>query len=305
MIDLTEPVKKTLSSGEARLVRHKFLVLLHSLLLFYLILHNLIIPLVINLFKGQDILSDVHYWFFSQIPVHLWLRQKKKVYLSYVLFLIFGSLTRLLYCSLMYVKSWSLVSVYLSELSSLIFIFIIWQDLVKDRYVFFSVLGVFITPILTSLEFSPPQKANLSEKREKTFADYSSLGCKGSRIKVTFPVTAVSSDSGVDITACGMKNNLLIYNREFVIRNKTNQSFNLRLYELKKGSERYSWKFIRIIRIEQNSSEDISKFFRKPSMYLLKSPEYRDLGMLAMIPIDSQLKGTFELTPETLTWRNQ
>lgn len=304
MIDLSEPTKKPLSKLEAQLIRQKFLILLHSLLLFYLLLHNLIIPLVVNLFKGQTLLADVHFWFIFQIPVHLWLRKGKNLSLSYGMFLIFGSFARMIFCTMVYGKSWGLVSVYLSELSSLVFISIIWQELARDRFVLLSFSGFLLTPFLAWIEISSPEK-NINLRSAHTVeADYYKMGCQGSKVEVSQDLLNSGLSSRANILSCGMERNRLVFDSNVEISNQTSHSYNLRLYELKKGDKRFSWKFLRIIRINDHESVALTSFLKKPSMYLLKSPEHRELGMLVIIPKDAVIKGRFTLTPDTLNWRD-
>ncbi|MFP5384746.1 MAG: hypothetical protein ACLGHN_01615 [Bacteriovoracia bacterium] len=305
MVDLNEPVRRSYSETEKEEVSRNFLILLHSFLLLYLALHNLLIPLLINALKGRDLLQDVHYWFLFQIPVHLWLRERRQISFSYNFFLLIGSFARLIFYSFfMFTRSWTMVSVYLSEVSALIFCFIIWSQTRKDKFVYLAFLGLFVTPYLATIEKYPPEVKPEKVMRKGPVENYGELGCKGSELKINMTgVVHLPYSSVAVLKECGFAENLLRYNDSVDLFNDSSIDINLRLYELKRREGRFSWKFVRLLRVEKNQRISLKDNLKKDSMYLLKSPERRKTGITVLIPATTVLKGTFKLNMDTINWR--
>lgn len=304
MIDLQEPVRRSYTREEEEVVRKNFLILLHSFLLLYLSLHNLFIPLALNALKGREILQDVHYWFLFHLPLHFWLRKGKMISSSYNTFLVVGSLARLVFYSVfMFTKSWTIVSVFLSEVSSLIFSFVIWNMASKDRYLYVALLGVLIPPYLASVEKYPPDAGPRKISRAITIENYKILGCQGSEILLsTQDLADRKISSRAKINGCGFDNNLYSYRTSFELFNGSGIDHNLRLYELKKKEGRVSWKFLKMIRLQQNTTVDLGKDLKTKTMYLLKSPERRQVGMMLLIPEVTEVTGKFEINYDSIHW---
>ena len=305
MVDLQEPVRRSYSEKEKEEVSRNFLVLLHSFLILYLTLHNFLIPLMINALKGRDLLQDVHYWFLFQIPVHFWLREGKDVSFSYNLFLLLGSVTRLFFYSfIMFTKSWTTVSVYLSEVSTLIFCFIIWKQTRKGKLAYFALAGFLITPYLATIEKYPPDVKPKKVVKPVAVTNYGILGCKGSEMRLDISgLESLPSSSAVVLKECGFSENLLKHNKNVEVFNDSSLDINLRLYELKRREGRFSWKFVRLLRVEKKHKILLNEHLKKDSMYLMKSPERRKTGIIVLVPEKTVLEGAFIINMDTINWR--
>lgn len=305
MIDINEPIRRKYSSEEEIIIKKKFLILVHSFLLLYLSLHNFLIPVVMNFFRGNPLIQDVHFWFLFHLPVHFSLRNGKQISSSYNMFLILGSLARFAFYHLfLFSRSWSLVSVYLSEVSSLFFCFLIWDKTSKDRWTLLSLIGFFVPFALGFLEVHPEIKKDKLIFVKENKVKYTSYGCQGSLLNLNFNQTVLTEMRGhTSLTNCGFDKNLAKTNKNFEIRNSSKKDVNLRLYSLSKKNERYSWKFQKILRIPGQTKIQIAKYLNESNLYLLKSPERKELGIHVLINGETSLKGSFEITSDTLSWR--
>ena len=309
MVDLQEPTKKEYSAEEQIALKKQFILLLHTLLLVYLGLHNFLIPLISNLLTGRFILSDLHFWFLFQIPVQFYLRQKKTIPSGYYYFLLLGTFARFgmelqLASSL---KSWGVLSLTLSELSSIIFYYLYFPFLKKKSPSLFSLLAFLIVPAMSMIEIRS-QRVISSETKAVTERDDENFGCRGSLNEITFPLreTALFSTE-TTIRSCGLADSLLRVGDSFKIHNKSSHDINLRLYRLRVLHGKVSWKFVRLVQISQNSLWDISTYLREEkTIFLLKSPERRKLGNIILLPREEYHfpigKGKLTSTYDTLQW---
>lgn len=314
MIDIQEPVIPSYTLEEKAKLKQKFILLLHTLLLVYLSLHNLIIPLVMNSIKNQPLLQDVHWWFLFQIPVQWLLRSGKNIPRQYLYFLIIGSILRVVFevYTATNLKSWFIFSVFLSEISSGIF-YVVYFPLAKKIAMMsvlpFLIIAVAIIPILNHFELK--SEAIISFKNdnvEQLQRDGSSLGCKGSDLQINFPLANKFKilNSVVITTNCGFAENIISPAAEFTILNSTPQVLNLRLYRLQALYGKIKWKFQRLIQVNVNEYWSIKDLIKLDAIYLIKIPETRRLGHLVLVPIGFEKfplgDGHLILNYDSLNW---
>lgn len=310
MIDLHEPATIAYSSEEKRKLKEDFLILLHTLLLIYLALHNLILPVIINLAHDQHLLTDIHFWFLFHLPVQWLLRKRLQLPEGVVLFLAFGSMLRLgveLYLSTSW-KGWGTLSLLLSELSSFIFYFVYYPFCHKRKYLWVSLLALLVTPSLSWLEIRS-QKIISSSIVHKELGTKSEelLGCKGSTVGLEFPLTLAGGPrSSFKLIHCGFEEQLIRSHSHLAVTNSLAYPVNLRLYKLQVLHGKVKWKFVRLVRLKNQESWELSEYVRKDVAYLLKSPERRKLGHAVIIPErtrDFPLgKGRLNLHYDSLEW---
>jgi len=111
-----------------------FLKISHGLLCLYLLIHSLLIPLVNNLMNGRPWYNEVEFWFILQLPIVYFLYIHKNLStLNYSLIIVLmGSLLRIiLEFFYLHTISWKLFSLFLSETSNLVFIYLAWDKTKK------------------------------------------------------------------------------------------------------------------------------------------------------------------------------
>jgi hypothetical protein len=311
VIDIQEPEKKLYTKEAQASVQKEFYLLVHVILIFYLLLHNILIPVVTNLFRSQSLYLDTHYWFLFHLPLQFWLRKDKPIHVNYLFFLMAGSLSRLFYHTWEAEgRSWFLFSVFLSEVSSLIFCSIIWKKQQGKIRSYGIMLGILIPLLLTKVEKHGqiwiPEKI---VKTEVTYSD-SQLGCRGGEVNISFPISYLTPASDeLAIENCGLSEQMIFFNKDFKLKNKTTSTINIRLYELKADvRKRYSWRFVRINRLQQGDEWKLADIMKSDRIYLLKSPERRNLGLTILLPSNLSsipLKtGTLEVGIDSLNWRS-
>lgn len=308
MVDLQEPRKIEYSDKEKIILKEQFILLLHTLLFAYLSLHNFLIPVVSNLLKHQAILQDVHYWFLLQLPVQWFLRQKKQIPTAYFYFLVLGSVARLVieFYLAPTLKSWGILSVLVSELSSVIFYFLYFPLLSNTKFSFKSLSAIFIVLFL-SLTENHSKPLILSSVQRLSVFDSSQLGCEGSESVLNFPLTMerVVRDA-VAVEECGFSNKQVFFDKQFKIKNHTKHLYNLRIFKLHVLHGRVKWKFVRLIQLEAGREWDAMTYLKNDIAYVIKSPERRNLGHLVLVPKSVKEfpigKGELSLTYDTLKW---
>ena len=307
MIDLQEPRSIQYSEQDKVILKDQFILLLHTLLLVYLGLHNLLIPLVSNILKSQPLMSDVHFWFLFQLPVQGMLRKKMPISTWYLYFLILGSISRLgieLYLATN-LKSWSILSVLISELSSGIFYFLYFPSLKIKKFSLIAISGLFIAPSLSTLEIRSSNQL-LTPLKLVHEQSVQHLGCQGSVNNLVYPLHTGTVQEALSITSCGFEKNLIFVNKDFNLINQTNVAINLRLYKLQVLHGRVKWKFVRLVQLESHRIWNVSQYIKTDTAYLIKSPERRKIGHVVIVPELSREfplgPGTLGLTFDTLNW---
>lgn len=310
MIDLQEPQRPSYSEADKEMLQEKFALILHSFLLLYLSAHNFLIPLITNILRGAPLLEDMHFWFLFQLPVQYLLRKGQKIPLFYLHFLIMGTIARMGVELTMasQLKSWPILSVMLSELSSSVFYFVYYPHAKKVSRMSLAILGPVIAILLSWTEVhSPATFKRSSLHRKLTVADdYHLLGCQGSLADLSFPLTQYSARNSVQIKSCGFEQALVYHEQGLVILNQFKHPVNLRLYRLNVLHGRVKWKFVRLVKVEEGKSWDVSSLLKQNEIYVIKSPERRKLGHLVILPAGGKEfplgAGELELTYDTIKW---
>jgi hypothetical protein len=286
-IDIDGHERKKYSEEEKQNLKYKFIVTLHLLLIIYLSLHNLLIPLVINIARGSFLLTDVHFWFFIHLPLHYFL--KKKFSLAPILFSAVGAgviiriIVELFLVSQF--KSWGMLSIFISEIAGLIFVvaaFSVYRPLFKWQGV---LVALIVIPLFSSLEVrSDWSKRPLVKEKEERVID-NSAGCQGSLVE--FRTRSIQLDSlaqDVEIKDCGFSFKMAKSLGAFKVKNQRTSRVNIRLFKLHISDQVPRWRFARLYVLGPReeltlSAEDLSK----ERLYLLKSPEMKELGQTLII----------------------
>lgn len=307
MIDLGEPARKEYTDEEKKVLKQNFFVTLHSFLLVYLTLHNFLIPLMANFFKGHVFWDHMHFWFLVHIPVNIYLRRGKLSRFVFF-FLLFGSLTRLSLESYLTLKlaSWGMLSIYLSEVSSLLF-FVFYYPEVGDqnnKIVPGALSGILLAGLFSLAEISI--RPDYFQKAD-TKSDFTKLyGCKGSTNKLHFPLGTRPTSNSININECGFHEDEIYVKGRLEVKNKTGLPLNMRIYQLKWSGGRLSWKFIRLLQVSPTGILNVEEFAKFERPLLLKIPERKNLGHLLIVPEKSSEHfppGELELTYNSLNWR--
>jgi hypothetical protein len=310
MIDLQEPGRASYSAQEQALLKHQFILLVHTLLLAYLALHNLIIPMVANILRGHNLLIDVHFWFLFQLPLQWYLRQMKPLPMAYVQFLILGTLARLLFefNFATQLKTWQIFSVLISEFSATIFFFLVFPALAPKKLFLSAFLGLLVAPMLGLYEVrSESNKMLISTPFLKQSQDHL-LGCRGAEVTLQFPLPNDSAvQSSAIIRDCGFDQNLVRTGKSFHVLNQGQQQLNLRLYRLYVLHGKVRWKFLRLIQVAPGETWEVGELLKDDVAYLIKSPERRKLGNLVIVPAQTGHfplgPGSLKLNYDSLEWR--
>lgn len=286
MIDIQEPKRRAYTQEEKEELSSRFILLLHTLLLVYLSIHNLFMPLLSNLIKGQDVLQDVHYWFLFQLPVQVWLRKGNRIPSGYFIFLLAGSIVRVAFETLTAptLKSWGITSILISELSSFIFYFVYWPRVEKNKWPLLVLAGLVITPLLSKIEIHGQGFGISNVSRQvKIKAPETGLGCQGHVGSLIFPLKQEPAVEQVLIKECGLSDMAVRYHGKFQVKNTLDKSINLRLYRLNVLYGRVSWRFVRLVQVEKNGTWDVTPLLKGDVAYLIKSPERRKIGHTVLV----------------------
>ena len=310
MIDLQEPVTMSYSEEESRELRGRFLITLHGFLLLYLSLHNFLLPATLNVLRGAPFFEDVHFWFLFQLPIQYFLRKEKIIPQGYLLFLIVGSLTRLTWelGHATELRSWPVLSVLLSEFSSLIFLSLTVSQFRNRQFLYIPPMALFIVPMLSTFELhSPDAYFTKFSTPTRLSTDDRALGCQGSAVTLEFPfVENYPEVTRLTLRECGFPTPVLRWSSALSLTHQQKAPLNLRLYELSALHGKVRWKFQRLLQLKPGELWDLSPLLKADRIYLLKSPERRHLGLLVLIPTSFEgfILGPGRLTLgfETLSW---
>ena len=253
MVDLQEPPKTTYSIQEQETISHQFTLILHSFLILYLAIHNLIIPSVLNIFRGDNLLIDVHFWFLFQIPLYYYIKNNKKIAQEVWQFFVAGSLARVIFETYFVTqfKSWEYFSVLVSEIASLVFYFFLYKRTLRPRNFLMVIPAIIIVFTFTQIELRSPWSIKQSVfLKAPIFDDSRTLGCTGSIVRLH----PVEVDSEVAITDCGFSSSLTRFSEDLSVINNY-KTINLRLYRLVKRAHGVSWKFARLFQVKKGGTK--------------------------------------------------
>lgn len=286
MTSVAGPKRREYSEEEQRKLNYHFILLLHTLLLVYLLIHNLIIPVISNILREKHILESVHYWFLFQIPVQYWLRKHKLIPIGYLWFLIVGSILRIglepFFTS--NIKTWSFFSMLLSEVASFVFYSVAFKFTQKKMWPWLPLAALVIIPGLRVLEYEPHQTVFSQKKTVTKKVISSSFGCQGSHLELKLPLIHSGSVPALKVTSCGFEKNHISPDSNFIIKNTLKHSVNLRLYQLERTGDIIRWKFVRLVQVQPSGDWKVGPLLQPTNMYLVKSPERKTLGSLILLP---------------------
>ncbi len=205
MISYEDPPRVPWGPAENQRQSEEFLWVLHGFLLLYLALHNFVIPVGVNLYRGNPLLEDAHFWFLAQFPLALALRRRSAHADVLMTMVALGSGLRLVWETWTLAPAgptWGLFSIWLSEGSSAIlyaYYFTRHGRVPKFgwRWSWIPLLALALTQVEERGElFRRPLDFVRTVKRDLTWAD---MGCRGSRIVWN----GLAESAPGDIQSCG------------------------------------------------------------------------------------------------------
>lgn len=284
----------------------------------YLIIHNLLIPLVRNLGAGGRPFDGVHYWFLlhiilliqffrydfdnkpkSLIPLTIWASIYATSFgLIELLFSLLGKKVNVGHFS----SAISILSIAIFFIGFFIYFkqFITWESKnpLKRQLVALS-LGLLHFGIQYNIEDHVGLKViKKSVKKEEVSHDYSSLGCQGAELSLDSS-TKVLSPGPIEIINCGFKYNLNLFKGEDLLL--TNNSKKEHLIRLERLSGK-RWKFIKIIKPQPGEKLTLEKkLFEEKGIYQLRSPTSKEIGI--HIIINGNIPEKMTINPKEVMWK--
>ncbi len=292
-LEVQGPKDPQFSNLEKKKLDKNFFKTIHIFLIIYLCLHNLIIPSIVNIYKGSPLLTDIHYWFLFHFICYHQFKKEQSFNYYLVLFGFSGSITRIIFETYMtatvYGKSWGIFSIYLAEVCSIILFFVYIYSFLKvpkKKGLNFSagtftalLLGSSLQPVLNSIEIRGEIFNNTKKiTRTRTYTNFDNSGCLGSVVKGVTPISK-SISKQVEIKDCGLAQNIYIVGDKLSIHNNTDQTIRLRLFKVSKGR----LLFQRVYMIHAHEHESIVTLDEN-SFYILKSLEQTWVGQSLLIP---------------------
>lgn len=324
MVDIQEPQRRQMSDTEKLKQAEYFLMLLHRFLIFYLSLHNLIIPVILNSYKNHPLLSDIHYWFFYQFILYYALHVRKCESLSAKLVFVglIGTIARVAIETVISRQyggvSWGIFSIYLSEVSCFIFYFYYFakkgiSPIKKEG----SFLTITLVIAITALQFLFSQievRGALNNKETFTWSiestkDWTQYGCKGSianfklAAKNTLPIV-----EQISIQKCGFEKLVHSISSQGVeLSNDSKKTIYMSLYSMKKHGDGYKWvaKHLFILKAQEKIKIDAHYFLDHP-ISVLKSNQQQELGIQVLLNhaiADRSHFGNYQVTPSTIKFK--
>ncbi len=277
-----------------------FLVIFHGGMVAYLILHNIMIPIIRNYGAGAEIFKGVHYWF----ALHLFLLI---LFIRYD----FHKRPRTIIPATLWVSVWATLlgtaelfyslgvsKVNVGHFSSFISIacvgifyigffryfkqFINWEtDSLAKRHILAFLLGAAHFGVQMQFE---EHIGLLKKKREivtnQQELDYDTLGCKGSQLRLKIGDQFSPMDKLI-IKDCGFLENISKFNQGNIsLINESGKDHLLKLERLSVDK----WKFVKLIKIHAGETLSIRKDnFHLSGIYQLRSPTSKQIGIHLII----------------------
>ncbi|HLT22655.1 MAG TPA: hypothetical protein VKZ84_04400 [Bacteriovoracaceae bacterium] len=297
MITVEEPKAREYTPEESELLKHKFITLLYTLLIVYLTLHQFLIPLVNNLFKGLPFASDIHWYFVIHFYGHYKLRKDRK--LPYGFYALIWLMTILqIGVGFMSLGKWGLFSLAITQISTIIFLYFVWPFVnytikAKDVLIHIIVGGAIFAGI-KSVEVKSVKPKVKSQRQ---------IVLHQEDFVITFPN---SFPKERELSVWNLGDRTFNFEHDFRIINDKDVSIDIRLYELHIKSERLRWKYKRLAQLKPNESWDLP--LENDVIYLVKSPERKDLKVLLLIPQNYEFPlgpGELSVGFNSLEWRSQ
>ncbi|MFZ8934910.1 MAG: hypothetical protein ACO2ZP_13535 [Bacteriovoracaceae bacterium] len=279
-----------------------FLIIFHGGMVAYLILHNLLIPMVRNFGAGSALFSGVHYWFVlhlfvlflfiqydfhkkekSLIPVTIWTSIYATILGTIELFYSLG-VTKVNVGHFSSFISVACIGIFYIGFFIYFKTFINWKtEALWKRHALAIGLGLLHFGIQMNIEDHVGLiKIKKVIKLEKEKVDYSEFGCKGSIIHLSKSVKPKSMD--VIISGCGFVENLSAFKGKNI--NLINNSGKKHLVRFERLDET-KWKLVRPITIRDGDKFVIRKDnFHLKGIYRLRSPTSKAIGIHLIVNDD-------------------
>lgn len=297
MISIEEPTRREYSEEESRLLKHKFITFLYVLLIVYLTLHQFLIPFVSNIFKGNNLASDIHWFFIIHFFGYYQLKKTKKMSFGFYCLLWVITIAQCTVGFLTFGK-WGLFSLAITQTSTVIFLYFVWPFVshLKETKTILAhvVVGLIIFTGLNFVEIHSPEMKRSTERRLILHQEDFAINLPGQ-----FPTNR-------ELSVWKLSNQVIEFDREFKIVNDKDSIIDIRLYELKIKSNRVGWKYKRLSQLKPGEAWNLP--LQNDHIYLIKSPERRDLKVLLLIPKGYQFplgKGVLSVGFNSLEWRGE
>ena len=280
-------------------IKKIFLIIFHGGMVAYLVLHNLLIPMIRNFGAGQALFGGIHYWF----ALHLFLlflfvrydfvkRPKSIIPLT-----MWVSIYATILGTIELFHSLSVSKVNVGHFSSFISVacigifyigffiyfrpFINWNgNHLWQRHALALGLGLLHFGIQLNFEdhigLIKKTRSLVAEKKE---IDHSKQGCQGSIIKLDKNFQTAGKD--VVISSCGfVENTSLFEDQNIHLINNSGKKHVIRLERL----HQKRWRFVRPIIINDGKKFIIRKDnFHLDGIYQLRSPTSKEIGIHLII----------------------
>lgn len=297
MITIEEPKRRDYSEEESKLLKHKFITLLYVLLIVYLTLHQFLIPLVSNLFKGRHFATDIHWFFMIHFFGYYQLKKNQKMSFGFYLLIWVITIAQCLVGFLTFGK-WGLFSLAITQTSTVIFLYFVWPFVsqVRETKSILShvVAGLLIFMSLNYIEVHSVEVRKATERmlilHQEDFA-------------INFPSKfSVLKEKSV----WNLANTVVNFDNSFRVINDRESVIDIRLYEMKIKSNRVAWKYKRLSQLKAGEAWNLP--LEKDRIYLVKSPERRDLKVLILVPngyVFPLGEGVLSVGFNSLEWRGR
>lgn len=106
------------------------------------------------------------------------------------------------------------------------------------------------------------------------------------------------------LSVWNLSNQVISFDKKFKLFNENTSVIDIRLYELKLSPNRLSWKYNRLAQLKPQQAWELP--LKDDRIYLIKSPERKDLHVLILIPKDFNFPlGTGDLSVgfNSIEWR--
>lgn len=295
MITIEEPQRREYTEEESRLIKHKFITLLYILLIVYLTLHQFLIPLVSNLFKGRHFATDIHWFFMIHFYGYYQLKKKLEMSRGFYAFLWLITILQIIF-GVLTMGKWGLFSLALTQVSTLLFLYFV-VPFVSNTYQVKSIVshllvGGIVFAGLQVIEIKSSESLRVTERKIVMHHEDFNISFPG-----TFPLKN-------ELSVWSLGNQGLHFKDYFKIVNDKDVVIDIRLYELKIKSERVRWKYKRLAQLKAHESWDLP--LENDTIYLVKSPERKDLEVLILIPQNYKFplgSGRLSVGFNSLEWR--
>lgn len=294
MISLEEPQKRTLSKEESFALRLKFIDFLYVLLFVYLTLHQFLIPFIRNILKDQVFYYDIS-WSFLIHLYGMWELKKYKRF-SWFFYSFLGGLTLFqIIEGGMYFNRWPLFTLILTKGCTLIFLYFAYP-FVEKKNSFLKTISALSLAVLMGFFFhllrvDAPVKPRISERSVMMHEEDYQVNLPGS-----FKLLS-------EISVWELKDQVRNFEGEVKIINDRNHVIDIRLYELKIDEHRVKWKYKRLAQLRMGEHWILP--LSNDAIYLVKSPERKDLKTLMLIPRNYKFplgKGILSVGFHSIQW---